>query len=459
MAAVSDATVLQLFKTVFGDLRNLIKDDNELAKRIPFSAKARVGDSYVETIALSQEGGITFSASDSAFSLNPARAGAVIQSTIKPYVSVLASVVPWATISRSAGGGERAFFEATKWIVKSNLASHMKFQEVIRLYGRSPDLLGYQSNFTGNYRGAALVAGSGTIRNSAGVDITFVSGRCVGTGANGIAAGHTAILLGAGSFCAGFYVGMEGTRLEQVDAANNVVAAGSIVSCDVTAGYVVVDFAALAAGPSVPADPLTLRSSVRLAYQGMASGGDSLGVQAILQTRGQLFGIDNTRYSLWQGSITDLEYGSKLSLQVIQNAIAQMTAQSGAEGDMIAYCNPRSWASLSNNDAALRYYDSSYDQKRDEAGWESISYYSQNGRVEIRPHRLLKEQDCFIMKADTWIRSGSSDVSFSVPGMDEKLIFPLQDQAGFCFRSYSDQYLFCHAPSSNIYIRGINDTL
>ena len=459
MASVSSADVLQLFKRVYGDLRDLIKDDNELAKRIPFSAKARVGDSYQETIALAQEGGITFSSSDSAFSLNPARAGAVIQSSIKPNVSVLASVVPWSTISRSSSGGDRAFFEATKWIVKSNIKSHQKFQEVIRLYGRSPDLLGYQSNYTGNYRGAALVAGTGTVTNSSGVGILFTSGRCIGTGANGIPVGQTAILLGPGSFCAGFFVGMEGTRLEQVDVAGNVVAAGSIVSCDVTGSYVVVDFAALAAGASVPADPLTLKSSLRLAYQGMAQGGDSLGVQAILQTRGDLFGIDNTRYSLWQGSTTDCAHASKLSLQVIQDAVAQMTNQSGSDGDMVAFCNPRSWANMSNSDAALRYYDSSYSQSRDEAGWEAIQYFSQSGKIEIRPSRLLKEGDCFIMKNDTWIRSGSSDVSFQVPGMDEKLIFPLIDQAGFCFRSYSDQYLFCHAPSSNIYISRINDEL
>lgn len=52
-----------------------------------------------------------------AFELNPAVAGTVQQAEVTPYSTVLSTLVPWGVISRSAGGGKVAFFDATKWLV------------------------------------------------------------------------------------------------------------------------------------------------------------------------------------------------------------------------------------------------------------------------------------------------------------------------------------------------------
>ncbi len=38
-----------------------------------------------------------------------------------------------------------------------------------------------------------------------------------------------------------------------------------------------------------------------------------------------------------------------------------------------------------------------------------------------------------------------------------ELIRPLENQAGYQFKSYADEYVFCWAPAKNIYIKGIND--
>ena len=448
MASVSSADVINLFKKVYGDLTDLVPKDQLLSKLVPFSQKQRVGESYVEAVVLSSETGITFSSSGSAFDLNPPRAGVVSQASVVPFVSVLASIVPWSTISRSAGGGVRAFYDATKFVVRNNLKSHEKFQEIIRLYGQAPSLLGYQSHFTGTYRGVSFTDGSATLDG-----LTFVNGAAPA------ANGNHALLLGPGSFAAGIWVGMEGLKVLQVNDSGTVVASGDLVSVNSEFGYIIVDFTPVATTSSGTAGTTT-SSDIRVCFDGMQAANDYIGVDKILTTdSGNLFGINTADYSLWQGSQLNLNHTAALTLSAVQDGIANMVNRSGMEGDLVMLLNPRTWASLSNNDAALRVYDSSYRQAKDEAGWEQITYYSQTGKITMMPHRCVKEGDAFALHVPTWSRSGSADVSFTVPGMPHEIIFPLENQAGYAFRSYADQYLFCHAPAQNLKISGINDEL
>lgn len=119
MGSISYAGVENLFKTVFADgVVDLVPKDQELSKAIPFSQKQKVGQQYVEAVALTAETGITFTSSNTAVELNSARAGTVAQAAVIPFVSVLPSILPYQSITRSAGGGVQAFYDATKWIVR-----------------------------------------------------------------------------------------------------------------------------------------------------------------------------------------------------------------------------------------------------------------------------------------------------------------------------------------------------
>src|SRR5688500_544632 len=122
MSAISNATVVNLFKNVYGDLKDLLPEDYHYQKSIPFAENEKVGASFIEAVCLTNETGWSLLGSTADNNeLNPAIAGAVKQTEVKPYETVLASVVPWGCISRSAGGGEKAFYAATKHIVKNNL--------------------------------------------------------------------------------------------------------------------------------------------------------------------------------------------------------------------------------------------------------------------------------------------------------------------------------------------------
>jgi hypothetical protein len=437
MSQVSDGNVINLFKRVYGDLTNLLPEDTHLAKDIPFSPKMKVGEAYYEAVVLTHETGVTLSATTDAFELNPAIAGVIKQASVTPYISVLPSIVPWGVISRTAGGGEKAFFDATKFIVKNNLRSHQKIQETLRFYGQATPLLGYVSYATATYRSVSFTTGTGTLTVN-GSSVAFT---------NGVNTSSKWILFAPGSFAAGTFVGMEGVKLNQVDSSAAVVASGKLVAVDSLQGAIQVDFTPVAASST---------TSHRICFDGQEATKDMVGIHAILNNTGTLFGIPTSSYSLWKGNVKDLG-GQKVTIARLQSAIADMVNKSGMEGDLMAYCNPRSWATLASTEAGLRVYDKSYNPKEAENGFEQITFYSQTGSITIKPHRCVKEGDCFVLHLPTWSRSGSAEVSFQIPGMNQDIIYPLQNQAGYCFRSFSDQYLFCHMVAQNLLITGIND--
>jgi len=434
MSSVSTSDVVNLFKRVYGDIKDLLPEDYLLAKDIPFNSKQKVGEKYIEAVVLSHETGWTLGGSGmDAFELNPAIAGAVKQAEVTPYISILGSVVPFGVISRSAGGGEKAFFDATKHIVKNNLKSHGKLLEILRLYGQSSELLGYVSYATATYRGVAFTNGTGTLNS-----VAFT---------NGINAAAKAILLAPGQFASGIWSGMEGATVQQVNASGVVVAEGQLVTSESEYGYITVDFTPVAASST---------TSHRLCFKGMAEAKDMVGIHKILANTGSLFGISTSAYSLWKGSRSTLA-STKLTLGRIQDVIANAVNRGGLDGDVVAYVNPRTWATMVTTEAGARRYDGSYKTSEFDNGAEAITFYHQTGKSIIKSHRFVKEGQSFLLHQADWSRSGSAEVSFTVPGIDKEIIFPLENQAAMAFRSYADQYIFCNAPAKSILVDGIND--
>lgn len=437
MSATSNADAINLFKRVYGDLTNLLPEDYPLAQDIPFSQKQKVGEKYIEAVVLTREAGITFSASTDAFELNPSIAGVIKQAEVTPYITVLPSIVPWGVMSRTAGGGEKAFLDATKFIVRNNLKSHGAFQEIIRLYGQADALLGYVSYASATYRNVAFVNGTGALTVS-GASVTFT---------NGVNTTSKWILFAPGSFAAGIWVGLEGVKLNQVNASNVIVASGKLVGVDTEMGAIQVDFTPVAASST---------TSHRLCFDGQESAKDYVGINKVLSTTGTLFGIATSTYSLWKGNQANLS-ATKLTLPKFQTAVANAVNRGGLQGDLMVYCNPRTWANIASTEAGLRAYDKSYSPGEADNGFESVTFYAQNGKATFKPHRMVKEGEAYALHIPTWSRSGSAEVSFQIPGMGQDVIFPLSNQAGYAFRSYSDQYIFNHMPAHNIYFYGIND--
>lgn len=439
MSQASTGDVLNLFKKVYGSLQNVLPEDYPLQKDIPFSEKQKVGESYSEAVVLTYENGFTLLGNSTALvELNPAVAGSVQQALVVPYATALASVIPWQVASRAAAQGDAAFFSATKFLVKNNLRSHGKLLETLRIYGQASALLGYVSYYSGTYRGVSFTNGTGTLTVN-GSSVAFT---------NGVNTSSKWILFNKGSFAAGIWTGSEQTIIQQVDASGNVVGQGKVVQVDVNMGAIQVDFT-----PTVASST----TSHRICYQGQTTTQDAIGVNYILTATSTLFGISTTSYDLWKGNTYNVN-NQKLTLQDLQIAAAQAVNRGGLEGDLVVYVNPRSWARLAQSEAALRMYDESYEPGEAENGFKTLKYHTQTGTLFVKAHRFIKEGEAYALHLPDWSRSGSAEISFRVPGMnDQELMYPLQNQNGYGFRSYSDQYIFCHCPAKSIYFYNIDD--
>ena len=443
-------TVVDLFKKCYGDVQNLLPTDYLLAADIPFSEKQKVGDQYIEAVVLTNETGWTLGGSGTdAFTINPARAGAVKQAKVSPYVSVLGSLIPWSVLSRSAGAGEKAFFDSTKHVVKNNLKSHGKLLEILRIHGQSPSLLGYVSYATATYRGVSFTNGGGALTVN-GTSVTFTAG--VNTSSKWI-------LLAPGEFAAGIWVGSEGAIVQQVNSSGAVVAQGELLEVDAEMGAIRVDFTPVAASST---------TSHRLCFEGMADAKDMIGIHKIMSTSGTLFEIVNTTYSLFKGTLTyayqpGTTTPGKFTLGKFQNGVALAVNRGGlggegdGSGDLETYVNPRTWATLISDEAAKRSHDSSYRGAEVDEGSETITFHHQAGKTKIKTHRMMKEGHAMSLHLPAWSRSGSAEVAMKVPGVDKEIIFPVENTAAMAFRSYADQYIFCHAPAKSIYWTNIND--
>ena len=152
------SSVQGLFKKFYGDINELVPSGYVIQEELKFDKRKRVGESYVEAVVLSNEVGVTYGGNSAeVVDINPAIAGVVRQAELKDYQTILASVIPFQVLSRSADAGDQAFLSASKHVVKNNLKSHAAFVEIALLYGQSAAGLGYVSFATATYRGSNAV--------------------------------------------------------------------------------------------------------------------------------------------------------------------------------------------------------------------------------------------------------------------------------------------------------------
>ena len=188
-------------------------------------------------------------------------------------------------------------------------------------------------------------------------------------------------------------------------------------------------------------------------HQG-AYGNEFPGVQQILTiSTGTLFNISVSTYNLFRGNSYDAQ-NAALSFNKL-NLAAARAVEKGLDTPLYCLCNPRGWANMLNDQAALRRYDSSYSKSEGDMGSKSIKFYAQNGELEIEPSIYVKEGYCFMLSVDDWFRVGSTDMTFKRPGQGEEFFRDLENAAAYELRLYSDQALFCSKPGHNVIIINI----
>jgi hypothetical protein len=391
-----------LFKQVYADkLKDLIPDGVKLLNMIKFSAKDKTGDKYNQPVILGMEHGVTFAASEEdAFALNPAVAGQIKNAEVRGNALVLRSVIGYKAISASIGS-EAAFQEATKYLVANMLRSVTKKLEIEMLYGTK---------------------GYGKVSSTAG----------------------STIEIEAAEWAPGIWAGAEGMPIDIVDADG--------VTINQSTTVISVNFETKTVTLSAPvAVAVSVGDTV---FHKGALGKEFKGIHSILeQQSGDLFNINQSTYNLFRGNVYDCQ-GDELSFDHLNNAIAR-AVEKGLDSRVICMVNPRTWADLLTEQAALRKYDSSYSSAKLEQGSKGLLFHSQNGEIEIVPSIYVKEGFAYMIEPSSFMRVGSQDVSFKRPGFGDDFFRELDSAAGFELRCYCDQALFTSQPSHNVLITGI----
>ena len=393
------------FKEIYADkIENLIPEGVKVLNKIDFSSRDRqLGNLYHQPVILGHEHGVTFAGpTDDAFNLEAPVSGLIRDAQVRGSQMVLRSVLGYAAASRAAGGGQKAFEDSTKFLVANMLRSLAKKLEILMIYGQQ---------------------GFGVVDSVAANVITIQTAE----------------------WAPGIWAGSVNMPIE-IRSADGTTSRGvaTIQSVDMDARTITVD--------NVPA---AVVATDVIWHKGMF-GNDFAGIHRILTNTGEIFGINAGTFDLFKGNELTISPSGPLSFAVLQDAIAR-AVEKGLDSDVMVLVNPRSWADLLTEQAALRQYDSSYRSSVSENGSQEIMFYAQNGKVEIVPSIYVKEGFAYVLCMDEWLRIGSTDITFRRPGQGEEFFRELENSAGYELRAYTDQALFCYAPGKNTLIQGISN--
>ena len=397
------STLNGFFKETYADkLAELIPDGVKMMNKIKFMSKDKQpGNQFHQPVILGGEHGVTFASSDEdAFNLNPPVAGVVKDATIRGNPIVMRSLLGYVSASRAAQGGQKAFMDATKFLVANMLRSMAKKLEIELLYGQ----MGY-----------------GTVSANAATVITLTTA----------------------SWAPGIWAGAEGMPIEVRDSTGATSRGEGVISA------VDMDARTITLSAAIPG-----AVSTDIIWHKGAYGNEFPGIHYILsQTSGTLFGINIASYNLFKGNSYSAS-GAALSLGKVQSAAAR-AVEKGLDSPLLALINPRAWANLLSDQAALRNYDSAYSPAKMENGAKSLVFHSQNGVIEIEPSIYVKEGFAYLLDMSSWSRVGSQDMSFKRPGQGEEFFRDVENSAAYELRLFSDQALFCSRPGTNCIITAI----
>lgn len=398
-------TLNGLFKETYAnELENLIPDGVKILNKIKFQSREKQpGNLFHQPVILGLEHGVTFAGSDEdAFNLQSAVSGQIKDAQVKGNPALLRSVLGYTAASRATSGGTQAFEAATKFLVANMLRSLSKKLEIEMLYGQE---------------------GYAAVGSVSGADITISTAE----------------------WAPGIWAGAENMPIEIRDSTGATSRGNFVVqSVNMNTRVVTLDSSAAAAGVI----------ATDIVWHKGAYGKEFIGIHQILSTTsGTVFNINVGTYNLFRGNT--FSAGSAALSFTKLNLAAARAVEKGLDGMLYCLVNVRGWANMLSDQAALRQYDQSYSKERAENGSQKLRFYSQNGELEIEPSIYVKEGYSYLLSVDDWMRVGSTDLTFRVPGQGDEFFRHLENSAGYELRLWTDQAIFCHAPGRSVLIDNI----
>jgi len=397
-----------IFKEAYADrVKDLIPEGVKLLNMIDFqSADKQPGNFYNQPVTLGLEHGFTYGGTAAnGFALRNGVASAHENAQIRGAEMVLRSYLAVGAVSRSKG--KNSFIQASKLIVENMLKSFARRLEVQLLYGQADGGIGVVESITG------LV-----------------------------------VKIEDHEWAAGIWSGSEKMPIEVRSSAGALRGESNITAVSLADKTITLD--------SVPAGTI----ATDVIYYAGAFDKEFAGIHKIITNTSTLFNIDSSSFSLWQGNLVDVGTNfsggeAVLTFAKVEEAIAAAMEKGLMDEDVICLVNPRSWNNLLTEQAAKRQYDSSYDASNLENGSRALTFYGQNGKIEIHSSIYCKEGFAYVLPMSCYMRIGSSDITLEQPGFEGKFIKLLENANAYEMRAYTDQALFCSQPGTSTLLRFI----
>ena len=188
-------------------------------------------------------------------------------------------------------------------------------------------------------------------------------------------------------------------------------------------------------------------------YFAGAKNNEMVGLRSIVANTGSLYGINAANYSAWKGNSKTVS--GNLTLKAILQGVGKAVGR-GFAGKALCLVNPQTFATMANDEAALRQYTAK--TTTGDRGVSKIEYVGSNGLIEVVSHPLMWESQAIAFPADKASRIGTSDLTFNRPGFNGEMIFDMPTYGGVEARLFSDQALFLPAPGHSVIFTAVSNS-
>lgn len=155
-------------------------------------------------------------------------------------------------------------------------------------------------------------------------------------------------------------------------------------------------------------------------------------------------------YGIWKGIDVDLA-NQPLGMEFLLRYTAEVADRSEMDSVLTLRVPPMQYHGLNIELAASRQYDASY-KKDISNGFESIRFYSPNGEIRIKTHKLMRRGEALLTDDTCFAHRGVTAMETTFPGIGQ--MYRLRDTRNQVeYRSYSQSGAFCTKPFRAVIFR------
>lgn len=425
-------TMDNFFKTQYLEkgLQRVLPAMAFICSNIPFvSSKEEAGKELTWPVHLSYVHGFTaHGANGETLALRKGTVAKNALAKVQPYAFTGRTQISNIAVSRATGGAQ-AFVDAIGYHVENLQESFALMVEQELLYGQS----------------GLAICSSGAFADSTQGGVTFTDG--VGAADTD---GSFPVLIAKEHWAEHIWIGADGMPVDIYTAGGVLVVATEVVKVDTENRIIwLVD------NPGADVQNYVI-------YRQGYKDNSGPGLQKILtHSTGNLFNINSTNHKLWRA--TQHAVNDTLAFESVAAGIAKAQGR-GLDSKLMLHINNRVFAEMMPDFNTLktdqtrytsRMFTTSKDVEQLSHGMMGLKFIVGSTELTVASNPLVKAGFAFGIPDGYFRRTGSTDITYDLPGQDGKYFKSLEDTAACELRVFTDQALFSEALNPAICFTGI----